>query len=139
MTRLLEFRLPTPTDVPNSSLYPLHLEPTSPSNLDGVEPCDGGVRFLVRGWFEVLMTVGWDPDNDDGHRFAHTSIPDRHPLHSEAIEARVLNPISNGEQVLRGNSVFDPDGEDRIRLEVWQNSGAGVAVRQAGLVIRRLD
>jgi hypothetical protein len=109
------------------------------AQLDEVDSVDGGLRFTVRCWYEVMMTVGWDPADDRGHRFSHTSVPDQHPLHSEAIEARVLNALSDGEQLLRGNTVFTPDRIDRLRLEVWQDSGGAVMVRRASLVVRRLE
>jgi hypothetical protein len=87
----------------------------------------------------VLLTVEWDEQNNAGHRFVHTSIPDKHPLHSEAIEASVLNRISNGTQLLRGNTVFGPDHTDTINLEVWQDSGDEIAIADASLEIRRFD
>jgi hypothetical protein len=67
------------------------------------------------------------------------TIPDTHPLHSEAIEADVLVALSNGKQLLRGNSVFDPSTSARsIALEVWQDSGETVTVHRARLGVRPL-
>ena len=130
--------LPHPVDVPSSKLYRLHLEPVG-RQLSYVETAGGGLRFTDRCWFEILMTVAWDTSNHAGHRFAHTSVPDQHPLHSEAIEARVLNELSQGEQLLRGNTVFAPGSTDTLMLEVWQDSGESVTVHRASLVARRLD
>jgi hypothetical protein len=98
----------------------------------------GFVTFAPTGWFEVLLTVEWGSANRVGRRFSHTSIPDRHPLHSEAIEADVLIDISGGKQLLRGNALFGPKGVDRIQLEVWRDSGAPVNVDTASLEIRPL-
>ena len=39
-------------------------------------------------------------------RFSHTKIPGQEPLHSEAIDAGVLAAISDGRQLLRGNTRF---------------------------------
>lgn len=100
---------------------------------------DGEVSFVTEGWFEVLLSVHWDTANRSGERFSHTAIPDHHPLHSEAISASVLAGISDGKQLLRGNSIFGPDGADRLRVQVWQNSGEPVAVTGASLGIRPLD
>jgi hypothetical protein len=82
--------------------------------------------------------VEWGSANRLGRRFSHTAIPDRHPLHSEAIEADVLVEISGGMQLLRGNSWFGPTGVDRIQLEVWQDSGGPVDLDTASLEIRPL-
>lgn len=60
------------------------LEPVG-VQLDGVDYARGAIHFIRAGWCEVLLAVSWDPENQDGSRFAHTSIPDQHPLHSEAI------------------------------------------------------
>lgn len=97
-----------------------------------------GIHFVHPGSFEVLLTVEWDPENADGHRFSHTKIPDHHPLHSEAIEAPVLNELSGGRQLLRGNSVFGSDGLSCIQLEVWHDAPEPVEIRRAELVVRRL-
>jgi hypothetical protein len=132
------FDLPRPIEVPSSKLYRLHLEPVG-TQLADIDASEGGVRFTARCWCEVLLTVGWDPGDDDGYRFAHTSVPDQHPLHSEAIEARVLNALSNGEQLLRGNTVFAPGSADTLMLEVWHDSQRMVSMRRASLVVRRLD
>jgi hypothetical protein len=131
------FQLPAPIKVPSGQLYRLILEPVG-RQLPDLEYASGAVRFIEPGWFEVLLSVGWDATNDAGHRFAHTSLPDRYPLHSEAIEAQVLNALSGGEQLLRGNTVFAPGGVDHIALEVWQDSGGLVSVHQASLLVRRL-
>lgn len=96
------------------------------------------IRFTTEGWFEVLMTVGWDPTNVDGTRFSHTSIPDHHPLHSEAIDATVLADVSDGRQLLRGNSLFSPDGPSGLALEVWHDSAVSIEIGAASLRIRRL-
>jgi hypothetical protein len=138
MERTARFELPEPVPIPSSKLYRLHLEPVD-TQLAEVDSADGGLRFTTPCWFEVLMTVGWDASDDRGHRFSHTSVPDQHPLHSEAIEARVLNALSDGEQLLRGNTVFTPGHVDRLMLEVWQDSADPVTVRRACLVVRRLD
>jgi len=99
---------------------------------------DNGVTFQSRGWYEVLLTVAWDPANTSGRRFAHTKIPDQHPLHSEAIEAEVVVQLSGGRQLLRGNTVFEPGGVERIVLEVWHDASEPVTVKEASLEIRPL-
>lgn len=137
MSDACRFELPRPVDVPSSKLCRLHLEPVD-RKIGDVESAGGGLRFTDRCWFEILMTVAWDTRNEVGHRFAHTSVPDQHPLHSEAIEARVLNELSEGKQLLRGNTVFTPGSMDTLMLEVWQDSGESVTVRRASLVARRL-
>lgn len=100
---------------------------------------DGEVSFVTDGWFEVLLAVQWDAANRSGERFSNTAIPNRHPLHSEAISASVLADVSEGKQLLRGNTVFGPEGADRLRLQVWQNSGVPVEVKNASLGVRPLD
>ena len=97
------------------------------------------IHFFDEGWFEVLLTVEWDPSVTDGTRFAHTNVPDVHPLHSEAIDARVLSRISEGRQLLRANTIFSPDGPSEIVVEVWHDAGRPVEVRRAELAIRPLD
>jgi hypothetical protein len=131
------FELPKSVVIPSLKLYRLHLEPVG-AQLGEVDSVGGGMRFTAPCWFEVLLTVAWDTGNDRGHRFAHTSIPDQHPLHSEAIEARVLTVLSDGEQLLRGNTVFIPGVLDTLMLEVWHNSDTPTTVRRASLVARRL-
>ena len=88
---------------------------------------------------EVLLRVDWDDHNTAGTRFAHTQIPDQEPLHSEAINAAVLARISQGRQLLRGNSVFGPDRTTCLKLEVWHDSGQPVEVRYAELIVRELQ
>jgi hypothetical protein len=76
----------------------------------------------------VLLRVDWDPANIDGTRFTHTKIPDQEPLHSEAINAAVLARISDGRQLLRGNSLFGPDRTTCLVLEVWRDSGGPLSI-----------
>ena len=105
----------------------------------GVRVEDGEVIFTTRDWYEVLLTVKWDSDNRDGHRFVHTAIPDSHPLHSEAIEANVLADLSGGRQLLRGNTIFDPDSPvTSLAVEVWQDSSTPIAIREVSITLRRL-
>jgi hypothetical protein len=106
---------------------------------DRFESHDGGIAFQTRGWYEILLTVAWDPSNIDGTRFAHTAITDNHPLHSEAISASVLARLSDGQQLLRGNTIFEPGSVDHVTLEVWQDSARPLDVRYAKLEVRRLD
>jgi hypothetical protein len=77
-----------------------------------------GIIFISEGWYEVLLRVDWDPVDRSGTRFAHTKIPGQEPLHSEAINASVLARISDGRQLLRGNSLFGPDRTTSLVLEV---------------------
>src|SRR3954454_16468041 len=98
-----------------------------------------GIEFQTEGWYEVLLRVDWDPSAIEGTRFSHTKIPDQEPLHSEAIDAGVLADISEGRQLLRGNSLFGPDRTTCLLLEVWQNSGGPVDVKYAELVVRELE
>jgi hypothetical protein len=137
MQQLAHFALTAPAHVPGRSLTPLRLAPTN-DRIPGVETHEGGVSFKGTGWFEVLLTVDWGSTNRFGTRFSHTAIPDGHPLHSEAIDAGVLVDLSDGKQLLRGNTMFGPKGVDRIQLEVWQDSGTSVGVETASLEIRPL-
>lgn len=135
---LATFELAGPFEVPNRELIPLALRAPEP-RVSGLQvEDDHSIHVEGCGWFEVLLTVQWDPSNVDGHRFAHTAIPDDHPLHSEAIEADVLAALSGGRQLLRGNTWFQPDAVSNIRLEVWQDSGATVEIQNASLGIRPL-
>jgi hypothetical protein len=97
-----------------------------------------GIAFDTEGWYEVLLRVDWDAHDVTGTRFAHTKIPDQEPLHSEAINASVLARISQGRQLLRGNSLFGPDRTTTLVLEVWHDSDAAVEVAYAELVVREL-
>ncbi len=137
MEQLAHFALTEPAHVPSRSLTPLRLAPTH-DRIPGVETHEGGVSFKGTGWFEVLLTVDWGSTNRFGTRFSHTAIPDGHPLHSEAIDAGVLVDLSDGKQLLRGNTMFGPKGVDRIQLEVWQDSGTSLDVENASLEIRPL-
>ncbi len=132
-----EVVLSRPLTIESEALTPVPLV-AQDSHPHWFELRDGQVKFVSAGWFEILLTVQWDTANRTGERFSHTSIPDHHPLHSEAISARVLADISDGKQLLRGNSVFGPDGADSLRLQVWQNSGEPVQVTGASLGIRPL-
>ena len=97
-----------------------------------------GIEFDTEGWYEVLLRVDWDSEDTSGTRFAHTKIPDQEPLHSEAISADVLARISQGRQLLRGNSLFGPDRTTCLKLEVWHDSTQPVEVRYAELIVREL-
>jgi hypothetical protein len=99
---------------------------------------DGGVHVDTEGWFEVLLRVAWSTGDTGGTRFSHTRIPDQEPLHSEAIAADVLTQISQGEQKLRGNSLFGPDRTTCLVLEVWHDALAPIDVLEAELIIREL-
>jgi hypothetical protein len=103
----------------------------------GIALDDGEVRFMQRGWYEVLLTVEWTTHDREGHRFAHTAIPDSHPLHSEAIEADLLADLSGGRQLLRGNTIFDPNTPIRsLALEVWHGSSKRVGITHASIALR---
>jgi hypothetical protein len=133
------FELARPVDVPSGELTQLHLVPVG-EQLNRAAVDGDQIVFTVAGWYEVLLTVEWDPRVTKGRRFSHTAIPDSHPLHSEAIEADVLAALSDGKQLLRGNTVFDPEtSASSIALEVWQDSGGEVTVHQARLGIRPLS
>jgi len=56
----------------------------------------------------------------------------------DCTDAGVLVDLSDGKQLLRGNTMFGPKGVDRIQLEVWQDSGTSVGVETASLEIRPL-
>jgi hypothetical protein len=138
-SQLARFELAGPHRVPNGSLTRLQLHPVG-EQLAGVESDGDCIAFRVAGWFEVLLTVDWDSNVQVGHRFSHTAIPDSHPLHSEAIEARVLTELSDGKQLLRGNTIFEPGSTvNSIALEVWQDSGDFLAIANASLEIRPFD
>jgi hypothetical protein len=99
---------------------------------------NGGISFVTRGWYEVLLKVGWSRRSDDGHRFSHTKVPGQEPLHSEAIDAGVLAQLSGGQQLLRGNSLFGPGWAEELGLEVWQDSGQPLDVETAEITVRDL-
>ena len=63
---------------------------------------------------------------------------DHHPLRSEAIEADGLAQPSGGCQLLRGNTIFEPGGVDRIELQASHDAPGPVAVHEPSLEIRRL-
>ena len=97
-----------------------------------------GVVFRTDGWYEVLMEVHWDPNDDKGTRFSHTKIPGQEPLHSEAINADVLAQLSDGRQLLRGNTLFGPERTSSLVLEVWHDADSPISVEKAGFIIREL-
>src|SRR3954463_15860101 len=132
------FRTASATEVPAGALTRLVLEADEPSRHVHYE-LDRGIVFDSRGWYEVLLRVDWDPRDTTVTRFAHTKIPDNEPLHSEAINADVLSRISNGRQLLRGNSMFGLDHTISAVLEVWHDASNPVDVTYAELVVRELD
>jgi hypothetical protein len=122
--------------VPAQRLHQLRLVPDAdPGDL---EPRDGGITFTRRTLSEVLLTVEWTTTNTDGTRFAHTAIPDQHPLHSEAINAKVLALLSGGRQLLRGDTIFVPGEVDHISLEAWHDAPEPISGREATLEVRDL-
>jgi hypothetical protein len=123
--------------VPSGELMPMTLEQQGSSPHVHWRETDG-VEFDTEGWYEVLLRVDWDDRDTTGTRFAHTKIPDQEPLHSEAINATVLARISQGRQLLRGNSLFGPNRTTCLRLEVWHDSTQPVEVRYAELIVREL-
>jgi hypothetical protein len=128
----------TPTNVPVGELTKMALEQQDRSPHVHYRAGDG-IAFDTEGWYEVLLRVDWDADDVTGTRFAHTKIPDQEPLHSEAINASVLARISQGRQLLRGNSLFGPDRTTTLVLEVWHDSDEVVEVAYAELVVRELQ
>jgi len=123
--------------VPPQTLHPIRLHaPDTPTA--AIDVVDGQLMFRTAGWYEILLTVGWDATVTTGTRFAHTAIPDHHPLHSEAINAAVLAALSDGKQLLRGNTIFEPGTIDCLALEVWHDSPAPVHIHDASLAIRPL-
>jgi hypothetical protein len=134
------FETAVPILVPPGKLSALHLVTAGPEADDAAVATSqsGDVTFRSRGWYEVLLTVEWDPDDHSGTRFSHTKVPGEQPLHSEAIAADVLSRISNGRQLLRGNGIFGPGADENLILEVWHDSSAPVEVRQALILVRDL-
>jgi len=132
-----KFETSAPVTVQPSHLTPLRL--TKPEHASpNVDLTNDGVVFRTEGWYEVLMEVHWEDANRDGTRFSHTKIPGQEPLHSEAINADVVSQLSEGRQLLRGNTVFGPDRTSSLVLEVWQDSGKPVVVEKAGFIVREL-
>lgn len=131
------FKAAGPLHVPTNEMtrVPLSSPPDASRHVDGTS---SGLVFRTEGWYEVLLSVAWDPSAVDGTRFSHTRIPDQQPLHSEAISAGVLAQLSDGRQLLRGNTLFGPDRTTSLVLEVWQDSGQPVEVRAASLTVREL-
>src|SRR4051812_7841454 len=137
LPRTIKFQTPSPLTVTPASLTPIRL--TQPDDgSPNVALGDDGVVFRTEGWYEVLLEVHWDPEVRDGTRFSHTKIPGQEPLHSEAINADVVAQLSEGRQLLRGNSLFGPERTSCLVLEVWQDSGRPVDVEKAGLIVREL-
>jgi hypothetical protein len=125
----------------------VELQPRTMTRLDLVPTGDGQDEIVVRsgslcfqrvGWYEVLLRVDWDPAVTAGTRFSHSKIPGQQPLHSEAIDAAVLAQISNGQQLLRGNTVFGHDHTSELVLECWHDAPTAVAITQAELTVREL-
>ena len=133
----VRFETAAPVDVPNRKLTPVRLHEPEPSS-PHVSLVDEGVVFRTEGWYEILLEVHWDADAREGTRFSHTKIPGQEPLHSEAINADVLGQLSEGRQLLRGNSIFGPERTSSLVLEVWQDSGRPVRVEKASLSVREL-
>ena len=133
----VRFSIDGTVSIPSEQLVPIDLSSTEPS--PHVHKGKEGIEFGTHGWYEVLLRVDWDPAATSGTRFSHTKIPDQEPLHSEAIDAAVLARISEGRQLLRGNSLFGPNRTTCLTLEVWQDSGSAVDVTCAELVVRELD
>jgi len=136
--QLITLTSPEEISVPSGSITPIAMVLQCPAP-PWLEVTDRSIRFVARRWCEVLLTVVWDPSNTDGTRFCHTTIPDHHPLHSEAVAADVLARISNGRQLLRGNTIFNPGGPEALALEVWQDSGRPVTIKEARLELRSLS
>ena len=135
--RDVRFETAGAVSVPSGKLTPIDLRPRAdPSPHLALE--GEGIVFRTEGWYEVLLEVHWDAEVREGTRFSHTKIPDQEPLHSEAINANVLAQLSEGRQLLRGNSLFGPERTSCLVLEVWQDSGRPVEVEKAGLIVREL-
>lgn len=132
------FALRGPREIPSGTLTKLPLQ-AGPDCGPNVECVDGQLHFMTTGWYEVLLEVAWTTDVTTGTRFSHSKIPGQQPLHSEAIDGTVLARISEGRQLLRGNTVFGPDHTTELLLEVWHDAGVPVSVRSADLVVRELD
>jgi len=132
----IRFATVRPVAIANRRLTPIELESSGGS--PHVHLAQEGVVFDTDGWYEVLLRVDWDSTTTTGTRFSHTKIPGQEPLHSEAINALVLAQLSQGQQLLRGNSLFGPDRTTSLVLEVWQHSGELVKVSYAELVVREL-
>jgi len=132
----IRFATVQPVAIANRRLTPIELESSGGS--PHVHLAQEGVLFDTDGWYEVLLRVDWDSTITTGTRFSHTKIPGQEPLHSEAINALVLAQLSQGRQLLRGNSLFGPDRTTSLVLEVWQDSGELVKVSYAELVVREL-
>jgi hypothetical protein len=132
----VHFRLPERIEVPTGEMTRLDLRPDQTDEAFSVD--DGVITIAERGWYEVHLTVAWDPSATAGTRFTHTKIPEGHPLHSEAIDAAVLGQISDGRQLLRGNAIFGDGETDQLALEVWHDAPQPVGISEASLRIRRL-
>ncbi|TMM14633.1 MAG: hypothetical protein E6G01_12350 [Actinobacteria bacterium] len=131
------FRTTKGVEIPSGRLTPVPLSRPEPRTED-VDYVGDLVVFRSEGWYEILLEVDWDPENRQGTRFSHTAIPGEQPLHSEAVSAAVLADISEGKQLLRGNTLFGPERTASLALEVWQDSGDVVEVRAAAITARVL-
>ena len=104
-SKTTRFQTSAPITIEPSRLTPVKLAKAEQGSAN-LDLTDDGVVFRTEGWYEVLMEVHWDSANRHGTRFSHTKIPDQEPLHSEAINAEVLAQLSDGRQLLRGNTIF---------------------------------
>lgn len=131
------YKTPRKIKVPPNELKKLPLTPPEEGSPHVVVE-DGKLIFIDEGWYEVLLDVQWDMKRLDGTRFTHTKVSAEQPLHSEAINAQVLSQLSDGRQLLRGNTIFDPPHTAEIVLEVWHDSVEPVEVTSASLTVRDL-
>ena len=103
-----KFATTGPLQVPTNPCTAVALHRT-PGASDHVTSTGDDIVLRTEGWYEILTAVQWNPDDIPGTRFSHTKIPGQEPLHSEAINAAVLAPISEGRQLLRADTLFGPD------------------------------
>jgi hypothetical protein len=137
LAREITFRTSRAVEIASARLTRVPLSGSEPRAED-VECVDGTIVFRSEGWYEILLEVGWDPEVRRGTRFIHTAVPGQQPLHSEAISAAVLAAISDGRQLLRGNTLFGPERTGGLSLEVWHDAGEVVEVSSAAVTVREL-
>lgn len=124
-----------PVTVPPRTLTAIPLAAAGDQAAVAVE--DGELVFtgpLVQR--ELILHVRWPGGMTGGHRFAHTRCDDGAPLHSEAIEARVLDGLTGGTQVLRGTTWTGPGGVSRVAVEVWHDASTELQVEAVSVTVR---
>lgn len=87
---------------------------------------DGHLAFAAAatGWWTVELEADWGAGAgvDGSHRFVHTaSTSTVAPVHTESVDASVLEALTGGVQRLRANVVTGPGHLADLRVEAWHD------------------